>query len=256
MRGEFGGLKSLILKENKSAHYVHCFAHQLQLTLVGTAKNHVDVIWIFDFVSDIINVIGSSCKRRDILREMRAMRLAEAINNGEIKTGKWLNQELGLKRPDILGITNELSLALQREDQDMINAMHLVETSMKCLQLLRDDEFEDLLEKVYQYCYGHDIDIPKMDDIYVTPGISKRRTPTNQFCTSLIVLQLQELNTRFNELNTELLLCVACLRHQDSFHTFDVTKLVRMAEFYPNEFYLGDARALSSELINYITDGR
>ncbi|XP_010678274.2 uncharacterized protein LOC104893834 [Beta vulgaris subsp. vulgaris] len=255
MRGEFGGLKSLILKENKSAHYVHCFAHQLQLTLVGTAKNHVDVIWFFDVVSDIINVIGSSCKRRDVLREMCAMRLAEAINNGEIKTGKGLNQELGLKRPgdtrwgshyrsllnlvemypdlievldfiyndasfsDILGITNELSLALQREDQDIVNAMHLVETSKKRLQLLRDDEFEELLEKVYQYCYGHDIDIPKMDDIYVTPGRSKRRAPQISFAHhyrvevfyAIIDLQLQELNTRFNEINTELLLYVACL---------------------------------------------
>jgi Domain of unknown function (DUF4371) len=27
MRGEFNGLKSLILRENPSAYYVHCFAH-------------------------------------------------------------------------------------------------------------------------------------------------------------------------------------------------------------------------------------
>lgn len=29
MQGEFRGLKSLILRENESAYYVHCFAHQL-----------------------------------------------------------------------------------------------------------------------------------------------------------------------------------------------------------------------------------
>ena len=29
MRGEFNGLKSLIMRENSSAYYVHCFAHQL-----------------------------------------------------------------------------------------------------------------------------------------------------------------------------------------------------------------------------------
>ena len=29
MRGEFNGLESLILRENSSAYYVHCFAHQL-----------------------------------------------------------------------------------------------------------------------------------------------------------------------------------------------------------------------------------
>ena len=35
MQGDINGLKTLILKENKSAFYVHCFAHQLQLTLVA-----------------------------------------------------------------------------------------------------------------------------------------------------------------------------------------------------------------------------
>jgi hypothetical protein len=40
MQGKFNGLKALILRENKSAFYVHCFAHQLQLTLVIVAKNH------------------------------------------------------------------------------------------------------------------------------------------------------------------------------------------------------------------------
>ena len=35
MQGDINGLKTLILKENKLAFYVHCFAHQLQLTLVA-----------------------------------------------------------------------------------------------------------------------------------------------------------------------------------------------------------------------------
>ena len=29
MRGEFNGLRALIMRENRSAYYVHCFAHQL-----------------------------------------------------------------------------------------------------------------------------------------------------------------------------------------------------------------------------------
>ncbi|KAC9910475.1 hypothetical protein E3N88_45093 [Mikania micrantha] len=33
MSGEFNGLKALILKENSSAYFVHCFAHQLQLVV-------------------------------------------------------------------------------------------------------------------------------------------------------------------------------------------------------------------------------
>ena len=33
MQGDINGLKTLILKNNKLAFYVHFFAHQLQLTL-------------------------------------------------------------------------------------------------------------------------------------------------------------------------------------------------------------------------------
>ena len=47
MQGDINGLKTLILKENKSAFYVHCFAHQLQLTLVAVAKNHIIIAEFF-----------------------------------------------------------------------------------------------------------------------------------------------------------------------------------------------------------------
>ncbi|KAK9740497.1 hypothetical protein RND81_03G040000 [Saponaria officinalis] len=66
MRGEFGGLKTLIQKNNSFAYYTYCFARQLQLTLVATAKGHVYVVWFFYLVSDVVNVIGSSYKRRDL----------------------------------------------------------------------------------------------------------------------------------------------------------------------------------------------
>ena len=47
MQGEFNGLKTLIIRENSSAYFVHCFAHQLQLTLVVVAKNHTEIDCIF-----------------------------------------------------------------------------------------------------------------------------------------------------------------------------------------------------------------
>ncbi|XP_076913818.1 uncharacterized protein LOC143572579 [Bidens hawaiensis] len=40
MSSEFNGLKALILKENSSAYFVHCFAHQLQLVVVALANKH------------------------------------------------------------------------------------------------------------------------------------------------------------------------------------------------------------------------
>ena len=40
MQGKFNGLKTLILNENKYAYSIHCFSHQLQLTLVALARKN------------------------------------------------------------------------------------------------------------------------------------------------------------------------------------------------------------------------
>ncbi|KAH1227706.1 Zinc finger MYM-type protein 1 [Glycine max] len=98
MQGEFSGLKSLILKENSYAFYVHCFAYQLQLTLVVVAKNHIQVASLFNFVSTLLNVVGGSCKRHDMLREKQINYVREALGKGEIPSGQGLNQETSLKR--------------------------------------------------------------------------------------------------------------------------------------------------------------
>ena len=67
MQGEFNGLKTLILKENKSAFYVHCFAYQLQLTLVAVANKHIGITEFFSFVSKIVTIVGASCKKQEFL---------------------------------------------------------------------------------------------------------------------------------------------------------------------------------------------
>jgi len=59
MRGEFNGLKSLILRENSSAYYVHCFAHQLQLVLVAIVRKHKGVSEFFTMVSMLLNVMSN-----------------------------------------------------------------------------------------------------------------------------------------------------------------------------------------------------
>ena len=68
MQGEFNGLKTLILKENRSTFYVHCFAHQLQLTLVTVANKHTDIAEFFSLVSKIVTIVEASCKRREFLQ--------------------------------------------------------------------------------------------------------------------------------------------------------------------------------------------
>ena len=99
IQGSINGLKSLIEDENKSAHYVHCFAHQLQLTQVVVAKNNPDCVWLFsDVLALLLNFVGGSSKRREYLREIQKQHVVEALSLSEIETSSGLNQELGLSR--------------------------------------------------------------------------------------------------------------------------------------------------------------
>jgi hypothetical protein len=41
MKGEMNGLHALFIKDCAYAYYVHCYAHRLQLALVGAAKDVV-----------------------------------------------------------------------------------------------------------------------------------------------------------------------------------------------------------------------
>ncbi|XP_048544266.1 zinc finger MYM-type protein 1-like [Triticum urartu] len=98
MQGHLHGLKTLVMEDSRSAHSIHCFAHQLQLTLVAIAKNHEDVVWLFEWMTYILSTIGGSFKNRDMLREKQAKKIEEALQMGELETGRGLNQELGLRR--------------------------------------------------------------------------------------------------------------------------------------------------------------
>jgi hypothetical protein len=69
-------------------------------------------------------------------------------------------------------------------------------------------------------------------------------------------MQLAELDDRFTETNTKLLLCVACLNPSDSFSAFNKEKLLRLVLFYPSEFSIMDLMVLGDQLDTYIIDLR
>ncbi|KAJ6926867.1 zinc finger MYM-type protein 1-like [Populus alba x Populus x berolinensis] len=306
MRGEFNGL--------------------LQLTLVAVTKKHNEVGDVFNFISSIINIVGASCKRMEVIREKQYARIIEGLENGEISSGRGLNQETSLRRYGdtrwgshyitiirllamfssvldvleiiredgmnseqrteaivltgimesfnfvfmlhclrrILAVTNELSQALQRKDQDIENAMSLLKTSKERFKLMRENDWESLLEEVSSFCIKHDIDILNMDDEYKLRGRSRRKsqgiTNLHHFCyelfNNIIDIQLTELDDRFTETSMELLLCVACLSPNDSFSTFNKEKLIRLALFYPSEFSIVDLMVLGDQLDTYIIDLR
>ena len=87
MQGDINGLKTLILKVNKLAFYVHCFAHQLQLTLVAVTKNHINIAKFFYVVSNLVTIVGGSYKRRDA----QFTKIKEELENGVRRNGQGLN---------------------------------------------------------------------------------------------------------------------------------------------------------------------
>ena len=103
-----------------------------------------------------------------------------------------------------------------------------------------------------------------MEEIFVVGVKPRRNAPqiTNlhhyrvDLFFEVIDLQLQELNNRFLEVATELLLCMACLNPSDSFLAFDIQKLTRLAKFYPADFSETDVLALDNQLQTYIVDIR
>ncbi|XP_028051255.1 uncharacterized protein LOC114255913 [Camellia sinensis] len=61
-------------------------------------KNHNQIALLFTLVSNVVNVVGAPCKRRDIVREKQAAKVAEALNTGVLSSGQGLNRETNLKR--------------------------------------------------------------------------------------------------------------------------------------------------------------
>ena len=139
MRGEFNGLRSLVARESSSAYYVHCFAHQLQLVVVAVAKKHFDIADFFDMISTLLNVVGASCKRQDMFREIQRAELEKRIKSGDVKTGTGQNQERSLSKPATTRWGTHHKTLLRLEE--------LFSTTIKVLEYIQDEGWEDLQKR-------------------------------------------------------------------------------------------------------------
>ncbi|XP_074293472.1 uncharacterized protein LOC141620523 [Silene latifolia] len=63
------------------------------------SKKNVDCSVLFYSLAILLNVIASSCKRKDILREKQAENVLKALQKGELISESGLNQEKGLSKP-------------------------------------------------------------------------------------------------------------------------------------------------------------
>ena len=79
MRREFNGLKALILKHSPCAYYVHCFAHRLQLALIGATKEVIPIQLFFIKLAIIVNIVDDSSKRHDELHTNQQSEIAHNV---------------------------------------------------------------------------------------------------------------------------------------------------------------------------------
>ncbi|KAG2630629.1 hypothetical protein PVAP13_3KG538480 [Panicum virgatum] len=263
MRGEFNGVQKLIRDENPYAFYVHCFAHQLQLVVVTDAllAKHHDVL-----LEKIEN--GEIMTGRDVLEIVKKDSIKPACNGGALGLiGKMESFDFVFilhLMIELLSMTDILSRALQRKDQDIVEAMHLIMDVKDGLQDMRENGWEPLLKKVKTFCERNEIEVSDMDDEINVRGTSRRRkqkvTNMHYYHVEIFLVAidaiLTELNHRFSETSSELLVCMACFNPRKSFSNFDVDKFVRLAEIYAEDFDIGDLTVLPNELKSFVNRAR
>jgi hAT family C-terminal dimerisation region len=158
-----------------------------------------------------------------------------------------------------LGITYDLSQALQRKSQDVVNAMCLVGIAKSQLQKLRDGGWVLLFQEVCTFCEKHEIEIPNMESVrHCTRRVRTDVTYLHYYRVDIfyavIDMQLQEFNGRFMETTTELLMCMSCLDLNNSFSAFNIDKLLKLAQFYLSDFSEWELSILENQLENYRLD--
>ena len=168
---------------------------------------------------------------------------------------------------EIFGYTDELSRALQKQDQDIVHAIELVDITTYHLEILRTDPgWDDFLKKVTSFCTKHQIKVADMEGPYFPVGRPKRgffngamnyhRFKVDMY-VSVIDRQISELNGRFDEVNTELLSCMAAFCPLPLFAAYDQEKLVRLAtKFYANDFTSEELSRLPWQLNMYVAHVR
>ncbi|XP_028088612.1 uncharacterized protein LOC114289148 [Camellia sinensis] len=225
----------------------------IQKDIVNVAAFEAINVIIRDLVINVLEMIlenGSNSEQR-----VEANVLLDSIQSFEFVFNLHLVKT-------ILAITSELSQALQRKDQNIVNAMNLVQISKVRLQKMRKSGWTSLLDDILCFCEKHEIDVPQMDDMFIARG---RKRHNAQEITNLhhyraelfyiaLDMQTQELNARFTESNTKLLLCVPCLNPSNPFSSFYKKKLIHLAEFYRKEFSSVELKVLNDQLDIYIID--
>ncbi|XP_042451129.1 uncharacterized protein LOC122036026 [Zingiber officinale] len=87
-------------------------------------------------------------------------------------------------------------------------------------------------------------------------GLKSLIMKENLYALYVIDIILQEIDSRFSETTTDLLIYMSCIDPWNSFSRFDVQKLVRLVHFYEDDFSWNERMLVEQELETYIDDVR
>lgn len=166
----------------------------------------------------------------------------------------------------ILSLSVDFSNALQRKDQDIVNALSLLETTKNLLVEMRDSGWSSLIEEVCLFCSSREIPVVNMEDVYQVRGRrrnnadSERNTNDHhyrvQVFLNIIDEQLAELEHRFPSETIQLLHLASSLDPKGKFQKFCVVKLVALSKMYPEDFDALEIMCLEAQLMHFVRDAR
>ncbi|XP_020411638.1 uncharacterized protein LOC18793132 [Prunus persica] len=230
-------------------------------------------------------------QRNDELKNAQAAEIEHMIAIDELETRKGMNEIGTLQRAgdirwdadaayeamtsyefifilhlmkELMEITNDLCQALQCQSQDIINAMNLVSSTKALIQELRDDGWDSLLTKVNSFCEAWNIDILDMNARYVARR-GRARHQQDDFTIkhyyiidifyATIDSQLQELNSRFSDQITELLIMGSALDPREMNKSFRIDDICQLVDkFYPQDFEDHEKIGLRRQLQHFESD--
>ncbi|VYS46745.1 unnamed protein product [Arabidopsis thaliana] len=106
----------------------------------------------------------------------------------------------------VMGLTDSLSKALQRKDQDILNVISLVKTTKCQLQKVRDDGWDAFMAEVSSFSEKNNTGMLKMEEEFVDSRRPRKKTGITNLhhykvdCFYTVLdMQLQEFNDRFDE---------------------------------------------------------
>lgn len=67
---------------------------------------------------------------------------------------------------EIMGITNIIFQALQRQSEDVANVMILICTTKSLIQELRENGWDKLFTSIQPLCEKYDVEIPNLNNVY------------------------------------------------------------------------------------------